>query len=308
MSLYLINEKNKIKEIKENEFKLEKNLQKICEENLEELLNLKFIKSEFSIENYRFDTLAYDEESKSFIIIEYKRGSNFSVVDQGYAYLATMLNNKAEFILEFNENFDKTLKRNEIDWSQSRIIFISQTFTKYQKDTINFKDLPIELYEIKKFEEGFISFTEIKGNRNFVSIKSIANENETIKKVISELKTYTIDDCIESSSQEIIEIYEEFSEKIENMIRGIQIEPKKHYIAFRKNKKNIVDFKLMRKSLKIWLNIKKEKLDDGKKLSKDVSNIGHLGNGDYEITINSNEEIEYILSLIKQVYIYKENN
>ena len=37
-----------------------------------------------------------------------------------------------------------------------------------------------------------------------------------------------------------------------------------------------------------------------KKISRDVSNIGHNGNGDYEIQISSDDNLEYILSLIKQ--------
>jgi hypothetical protein len=43
---------------------------------------------------FRIDTLAFDKESSAFIIIEYKKDRNFSVVDQGVAYLNLMLNNK----------------------------------------------------------------------------------------------------------------------------------------------------------------------------------------------------------------------
>ena len=64
------------------------------------------MKSEFTLHNFRIDTLAFDEESKSFVIIEYKKDKSFSVVDQGYAYLSLMLNNKADFILEYNESLN----------------------------------------------------------------------------------------------------------------------------------------------------------------------------------------------------------
>ncbi len=302
MPLFKLSDDEVIKEIREEQFKLERELQNICDKNLKVLLGLQFIKSEFIIENYRFDTLAYDEENKSFVIIEYKRGQNYSVIDQGYAYLATMLNNKAEFILEYNEKLDESLKRSEIDWSQSKIIFITQNFTKFQKDTINFKDLPIELYEIKKFDNNILSFNEIKGNRITNSIANIAIQDENIKKVSAEIKNYTIEECLESGSDEIIELYEKFKEKIEEMIPEVNIEPKKLYIAFRKNKKNIIDFRLQKSQMKIWLNIKRGELEDSKKLFRDVSEIGHWGNGDYEYTLNSDEELEYILSLVKQVY------
>jgi len=52
--------------------------------------------------------------------------------------------------------------------------------------------------------------------------------------------------------------------------------------------------------LKLWINLSKGKLDDPKNITRDVSSIGHWGNGDYEIQVSDDENIEYILSLIKQ--------
>ena len=84
--------------IKELPFKYEKEIQTLVEKNLKTLLHIDFIRSEFSLNNFRIDSLAFDTEAKSFVIIEYKRDKNFSVIDQGYAYLSLMLNNKADFI------------------------------------------------------------------------------------------------------------------------------------------------------------------------------------------------------------------
>lgn len=290
---------NKIQKLELDEFKLEKELQLFVESNLEELLNLEIVKSEFSIENYRIDTLAFDKENKSFVIIEYKRGNSYSVIDQGYSYLATVLNNKAELILEYNERKGKSLKRDEIDWSQTKVIFISQNFTKYQKDSLNFKDLPIELYEIKKYDGDIILFTTINKKENGESINVISKKDITIAKVSKEIKTYTLEDHFKNSNENTVEIFNIYKEKIEEMLPEIEVEPKKLYIAFKLNRKNIVDFKLQKDMLKIWINAKEGILDDSKKMAKNVAKIGHWGNGDYELTIKNLEGLEYILSLIK---------
>lgn len=108
MALFKIAKKLEV--IKEKPFILEKEIQSLTEENLPAVLGLKFVKSEFAINKFRIDTLAFDSESKAFVIIEYKRDKNFSVIDQGYAYLSLMLNNKADFILEYNESQNETLK------------------------------------------------------------------------------------------------------------------------------------------------------------------------------------------------------
>lgn len=293
--------KGKVERILQNEFKLEKELQNFIENNFQELLNLELVKSEFVVEKYRIDTLGFDKENKAFVIVEYKRGNSYSVIDQGYSYLSTVLNNKAELILEYNERMNKTLKRDEIDWSQTRIIFISQSFSKFQKDSLNFKDLPIELYEIKRYMGDIISFEGVKSRDNAESINTISSKNEEIKQVSKEIKRYTLDDHYRNSNENIIELYKLFLEKIENMIPDIEIEPKKLYIALKNNKKNIIDFRLQKNALKMWLNAKKGALNDSKNLSKDVSNTGHWGNGDYEISISNDDELEYILSLIKNI-------
>lgn len=289
---------NKIQKLELDEFKIEKELQIFIEENIEELLNLEIVKSEF-IKNYRIDTLAYDKENKSFVIIEYKRGSSYSVIDQGYSYLSTILNNKAELILEYNERKGKTLRRNEVDWSQTKIIFISQSFTKYQKDSLNFKDLPIEMYEVKKYLGDIILFNAINKKEASESIENISKKNMSITKVSQELRVYTLEDHLKNSSEDIVDIFNTYKEKIEEMIPEIEVIPKKIYIAFKLNNKNVVDFKLQKSSIKIWINAKEGNLYDSKKITRNVANENHNGNGDYELTIKNLDEMEYILSLIK---------
>src|SRR5690606_21858704 len=128
---------NELSSRKENPFKLEKEMHKLFEANLGILTGLRLVKSEFAIKGQRFDTLAYDVDSKSFVIIEFKRERNFSVVDQGVSYLNLMLENKAEFIVEYNESQQQNLKRSDVDWSQSKVIFVSPSFTDFQKQASN---------------------------------------------------------------------------------------------------------------------------------------------------------------------------
>lgn len=298
MALFSIDNNNTIEHIKESPFKLEKEIQKITEQNLTTIFNLDFVCSEFTINNFRLDTLAFDRDASSFVIIEYKRDKNFSVIDQGYAYLALMLNNKADFILEYNENNKNTLMRNDIDWSQSRIIFISPNFTTYQKEAINFKDLPIELWEIKRYNNNTISYNQIQTSGAQESVKTISRQDATIEKVTREIKVFTEQEHIEKGSEEIQELYE----KIKNAVLdldGLELKPKKLYIAFVAST-NIIDVNIQRNQIKIWINMLKGELDDPKKICRDVSSIGHWGNGDYEIAIKTDEDLEYIMSLVKQ--------
>lgn len=301
MFLYKINNNN-LEEIKEKPFSKEVELHKLCESNLENIFGLKFVKREFPLNNFRLDTLAFDESTKSFVIIEYKNTSNFSVIDQGYAYLSLMLNNKADFILEYNENCNSILKKNDVDWSQSRVIFVSPAFNNYQKESINFKDLPFELWEVKRFTNDTMYFNQIKSSKKAESIKIISTNSEQVDIVNKEVKVYTEDQHLNNSSEEIVELYEKIKEFILSLDDTIEIKAKKSEVGFVYNKKIIVDITLQKKALKIWLNTKAGTLNDSRDIARDVSSTGHWGNGDYEIQISNDEDIEYIFSLIKQLY------
>ncbi len=297
------NNKQILSTLREISFKLEKDIQKLFEQNLELITNLKLIKSEFIIKNSRIDTLAFDEESKAFVIIEYKRNQNYSVVDQGVSYLNLMLEYKADFIVEYNETQKGNLKRNDVDWSQSKIIFVSPSFTDFQKQSSNFKDLAIELWEIKQFENEIVVINPIKKSKSAPSIKQVQqNDNSKISKVVKEIKVYTEEDHLQGKSDDIKELYDSFKNGILNLSPDIEIDPKKLYIAFKKQK-NIVDFHIQNKSLKMWINMKKGYLKDEKKITKDVSDSGHWGNGDYEIVVSDTKNLEYIMSLIKQAIL-----
>ena len=301
MNLYKL-QSNSINSLKEKPFKLEKEIQQLFEANLNELMGLQLVKSEFSIKNKRIDTLAFDPETKAFIIIEYKRSKNISVVDQGFTYLSLMLENKADFIVEYNETLKTNLKRSEVDWSQTRVVFVSTSFTENQKTATNFKDIAIELWEIKRYENNLISVNQIKKSKAAESIKPITSSNSKLESVTKEIKVYTEEDHLANKSDEVIELYEEFKEAILNLADDIEIEPKKLYIAFKKDK-NISDIVILKKGLKLFINLQIGQLEDPKGLMRDVSKTGHWGNGDYETIIKNTKDLEYIMSLIKQALV-----
>ena len=299
MALY-INQTGKLNEVKEKPFKLEKDIQKVFEENLSTIMGLVLVKSEFTIKNKRIDILAYDPQACAFIIIEYKRDKNISVVDQGFTYLSLMLENKADFILEYNESPQQNMKREDVDWSQTRVAFVSTNFTENQVQATNFKDIAIELWEVKQFENDTIIINPIKKSNAAESIKPLTQNKEALKKVTEEIKVYTEAEHIQKTTELIAELYQKFRQGVIQLVDDIEIKPKKMEIGFRKDSKVFTDICVLKNSLKIWINLKKGKLDDPKKLAEDVSEKGHWGNGDYQIQVESDKDLEYIMSLIKQ--------
>lgn len=203
--------KNNI-ELKQNDFKNEKELQTFFEKNIETILGYKFVETEFSVGQFRVDTLAFDEETKAFKIIEYKNVKNHSLVDQGYTYLKLLLERKADFVLKYNIKNKTCLSIDDIDWSQSRIIFVSPIFTQYQLNATDFKNIPIDLIKIIKCQDGIINIDFVEKTSN-VKIQELNLDND-YKKVNTEVVVYTEDDHLNKVPERIKNLYEILKERI----------------------------------------------------------------------------------------------
>lgn len=299
----------KLKEIFPISFESEKELQGLVEDSLEDLFKLRFIRSEFAVRSFRIDTLCFDEDSQSFVIVEYKKDKTFSVIDQGYTYLSLLLNNKSDFVLEYNERLGKRLKRDEVDWSQSRIVFISPSFTDYQKQSVNFGDVPFRLWEVSKFSNNLLTFTEHKTS-SVESISSVSKFNRTVvSKVSKEIKVYTEDYHVHGGGKTVrtpwvVDLYSNLRQRI-LLLEQIEIVPRKLYLSFQRGRP-VVDVEIYQHGLKLTVNMKKGTLKDPNGISRDVSSTGHWGNGDYSISVDRESDLDYLMFLINQSYKDKE--
>ena len=313
MDLYNL-KKNKLAEVQRVSFKLEKDIQNLVEENVETLFNLEFISSEFLVGSFRLDSLCFDNETNSFVVIEYKKGSSYSVIDQGYSYMSIMLNNKSDFILEYIEKTGKSLKKGEVDFSQSRIIFISPSFNSYQKNSVNFKDVPFELWEIKKYSNGAVSLNQHLSSSKESIQKIEGGKSSIIKDVGKEVKSFEESDHTRKTSKTMLEIWEVFKERL-NELEGVEIVPKKLYITPMYGNKSIAFLWFQKNKIVIELNrgnIKtdgsKSKnyfvIDDPKRISTEGSWTYKNGvqGGIYKIHLDKNSDIEYAMFLVKQKY------
>ncbi len=137
--------------------------------------------------------------------------------------------------------------------------------------------------------------------KDFIKVTSVSKVGTVVEKVSREVKKYTEEDHTKKIPEKIVELYNELKEKTLDLADGIIIRPRKKYIGF-VAKTNFTDVLLQKSKIKIWLNLKKGTIDDPKKVARDISNVGHWGNGDYEINISNDENLEYIISLVKQSY------
>ncbi len=96
------------------------------------------------------------------------------------------------------------------------------------------------------------------------------------------------------------ELFDILSKEIKAFDERITEKFNQEYISYMFDK-NFVDIVVQTKDLKLYLNMPFNELQDEKNLARDMTNKGHLGNGDIEVKLETKESIPYCLGLIKQV-------
>jgi len=310
MILYKL-ESNELQEIQTQRFDLEQEIQSMVENNCSNLFNLKFIASEFTVGEFRLDTLAYDEESTSFVIIEYKNTQNFSVIDQGYSYLSVMLDRRSDFILKYNEVTNSSLRGSDIDWTQSKVIFISPSFNKYQINSINYRDVPFELYEIKKFQNNIVGIQQIKGtsNNRIETFLPDRDEGDPPPFVV-----YVESHHLDRTNAQCKQLWENIKEYFLNL-GDTSLNVKRNYISIKRNNRAVCFIHFQQNNLRINV-LKGYQLADGSRNAGfiEISDPMQIGesresvdrNGvttfEYSFYPQDSSNYDYIIAMLRQKY------
>ena len=125
---------------------------------------------------------------------------------------------------------------------------------------------------------------------------------ETLSSNTEATAQYTLDDHPNlAHGSTIRQLFDTFRNEVLKLDSCISEEILKTYIAY-KAETNFADVLPQKSKLKLWLNIQFHELHDHKGMAKDVTNIGHSGNGDAEVILNTLQEIPYVIGLVRQAF------
>ena len=199
MSIYKI-EKQKVQQLglKKEGFGKEFALRDFFAENLEDILDVRFLENEYQITEGRIDTLGIDENN-SHVIIEYKWKENEDILSQGLFYLQWLVKNKKHFNL-----LVKSKLGNEVDvsWDKPRVILIAQGFSRYIKSAVQMVD-NVELKAYTLYEGNILHIENIYSP--FVEkVKAEKVEKATVKEDVKiETTDYNLKYHLNQTSSEV---------------------------------------------------------------------------------------------------------
>jgi len=302
-------DKGKAKRVRLSEFKLEKDLQHLIENNLETIFNCRLIATEFSTGNIhsgRIDTLAISEDNNP-VIIEYKKVASSDLINQSLYYLHWIKDHKGDFQIAANKALGKEV---EVDWSDIRVICLAPEYKKYDLHAVQVMGANIELWQYKTYENGILNIEEVfkrAVTSSHQPTETLTGKNpvmvEAGKKAALTRKTsiYTLEEHCENLDKNILDLFNTVRDYIVTLDSSIEEVPKKHYIAY-KTSQNFACLQTYRKKLTLYLKLNPQEVNPMPKQARDVREIGHYGTGDFELTIQNLTDFEETKHLISEAY------
>ena len=164
--------------------------------------------------------------------------------------------------------------------------------------------MPFELFEVKQYQNNIVVVNQINADKQqsqTTTNQATKNVDEKINKVNQEIVIYTEDEHLKGVGKETLELYFEIKNRILE-IGEIQFKPTKRYLSFKGKNHTISDIVLRNHHIHVYINLKDGNLHDPANIAKSMKGIGHWGNGDYRVELKDNENIDYLIGLIKQSY------
>ena len=285
-------------------FDYEKIIQTLVEKNLSSIFpELEFVISEHEIDDLRPDSIAFNTESKSFAIIEYKKVKHGGALDQGLAYLNLLEEKLATFVLLYNEIKGVLYDVKDINLAETRIIIIAPEYNTHQLRAARSIHAPIELYEIKQYENSIISFNKIENKTSGIK-KHIKVKQQISYEELSEEDYISGKYHSQNPNHEIRELYKKLKKIILNNFEKLEYRQRMIYGGYysREDSSTICTTEILKSKIYLCYSTTKKNLIEPSNFVRDKTGKGHHGVGDYMSYIENEKDVEKAISLIRKVY------
>jgi predicted transport protein len=302
---------------------VEKSLQDLFQSNLDSLLGIRFLASEYStgiVHGGRIDTLGVDEDGCP-IIIEYKRSVNENVINQGLYYLDWLMDHRKEFEWLVLDKLGSDVARS-VDWSAPRLLCIAGDFSRYDSHAVKQINRNIELLRYRRFGDDLLMIElvhapkqsrtaagvlaspalpamRIRGEGVSTGPKSVEVDDSADDRYASQRIGYKI----ANAPQELRDLYEAIHTFLSNLGDDVQVKELKYYVAFKRLKNfACVELYPQVKVVTVYLKLDPTTVAPDDRFVRDVRKVGHSGTGDLELSIRSFDDFLKSQTFFQRAY------
>jgi predicted transport protein len=281
---------------------LERSLQTLFERNLEGFLGVRFLASEYRTTNGRIDTLGIDENFCP-VIIEYKRASNENITTQGLFYLDWLMDHRRDFSWLVMERYGRE-EAAKIEWSAPRLICVAGDFTRYDEHAIKQMGRNIELIRYRRFDDDLLLLELVTTTASAAIVRpEWVGDAASIGIGVNPSKYKSVTEYLADADAELTDLFESTRAFLRAIGDDVQERTLKNYFAFTRLKNfACMEIKPSARKVLVYLKVDPATVELQAGFTRDVSNVGHYGTGDLEVTLAKAEDIERAKPLFEQSY------
>ncbi len=282
---------------------LEKSLQMLFEANLEALLGVRFLATEYITNSGgRMDTLGIDENNAP-VVIEYKRASNENVINQGLFYLDWLMSHRKDFEWLVMEKLGKEVAQ-KVDWLGSRLICVAGDFQKWDEHAVKQMNRTIDLVRYRRYGNDLLLLELLTATSARPANGAAALQSHATSASAQSKKYKTVTQQIAEAPQALSDLYHAVANYLESTGDDVQVKPTDFYVAFRRIK-NFACMEIRNQigKVMVYVRLNPDTVEVVPGFTRDMRGISHFGTGDLEITIQSLEDLEMAKPLLDAAYM-----
>lgn len=263
---------------------VESDLQRLIEANMEALLGVRFLASEYStgpLHGGRIDSLGLDENG-SPVIVEYKRHKDAGVINQGLFYLSWLNDHRAEF----QQLVEKRLGcETRVTWTAPRLICIAEDFTRYDAHAVREIRRAIDLVRYQCLGRYLLALEPVA---------SVAGMDAALRRARKKEAAADGGDvpALRASVDEFL------------MSLGDDVTPvdRKQYRAYRRLRNFACVSAMHKREVVIYLALKPSAVHLVPGFTRDVTGVGHHGTGSLEVRLRTGKDLVRARDLLERGY------
>ncbi|MER5782625.1 DUF5655 domain-containing protein [Streptomyces mobaraensis] len=289
--LKLFHTKNGVTEVISHLAEVEVDVQNLVEANLELMLGVRFLASEYStgpVYGGRIDTLGIDENGAP-VVIEFKRATDAGVINQGLFYLSWLVDHKAEFGHLVRDRLGAAVAA-QVLWSAPRLICVAGNFTRYDVHAIREHRRSIDLVRYRFFGADHFGLE---------TVASVAAQTAVPRARRASENAVPGARAAEGAMEEL---YAEVDQVLLGLGDDITKVQRKTYRAYQRLRNFACVCPPQKNKLLVYLKANPKEVDLIPGFTRDVTGLGHHGTGDLEVQLRTDRDLERAQDLFRLSY------
>ncbi|MFI7097190.1 DUF5655 domain-containing protein [Streptomyces lydicus] len=290
-SLKLFNTTGGVTEVVPRLAEAEADVQCLVEAHMETLLGVRFLASEYStgpVHGGRIDSLGLDENG-SPVVVEYKRGVDAGVINQGLFYLSWLMDHRAEFERLVRDRLGPTVA-SQVLWTGPRLVCIAGDFTRYDVHAVREHRRSIDLVRYRLFGNDLLGLE---------AVASVSGETQGARRARRGPVARAAADVQGASMAELAKVVDE---ALLGLGDGVNRVERKQYRAYQRVRNFACVCAPQRSKLLVYLKVDPKHVDIVPGFTRDVSGLGHHGTGDLEVQLRTPRDVERAQDLFRASY------